>query len=159
MCNVCVYQCICTLVQPDASSASRVDFEVPGTPVKNKVVRTSPPTPHPSATRSSLPPLAKALEDAEREEEDLLVKQPSTEPKKRSVEDDRPKPKPKAVTQSVDVAPPTKAPNTSPPRQQKKAKKPKPTVDLGKTCCTICTVYMHLVAGSVQLHVYYNAYD
>lgn len=145
---------VCHIVQPDVSSASRVDFEVPVTPVKNKVVRTNPPTPHPSATRPSLSPLAKALEDAEKEEEDLFVKQPSAEPKKRSVGDDRPKPKLKVATQSVDVVPPTKTASSSSPRQQKKAKKPKPAVDLGKACCAICCTMQYLVAGSVQLHVY-----
>lgn len=121
---MCLY-----IVQPDPLPASRVDFEVPVTPVKNKVVRTNPPTPHPSAVRASLSPLAKALEDTEEDGEDLFTKQPSTEPKKISL--DRPKPKPKAVTQPSVVSPPTKTANTSSPRSQKKTKKTKQTVDLG----------------------------
>lgn len=142
--------CMLYIAQPDVSSASRVDFEVPVTPVKNKVVRTNPPTPHPSATR---PSMAKALA-LEEEEDDLFAKQLSAEPKKRSAEDDRPKPKPK-TTHSVDVAPPTKTASSSSPRQQKK-KKPKQPVDLGKPFDVQCTWWWQEVSNYIVCYIAYN---
>lgn len=142
--------CMLYIAQPDVSSASRVDFEVPVTPVKNKVVRTNPPTPHPSATR---PSMAKALA-LEEEEDDLFAKQLSAEPKKRSAEDDRPKPKPK-TTHSVDVAPPTKTASSSSPRQQKK-KKPKQPVDLGKLFDVPCTWWWQEVSNYIVCYIAYN---
>lgn len=133
------------LIQTDTPSTSRVDFEFTDTPVKsNKGPRTNPPTPHPSAQRTSIPPLARALMDDEMSDEGEIEDEvPKIKSKKTGREEQQPKIKPKAMMSPpvTDDVQPTKTATTSGSSTRssgpKKTKKPKPTTNQGIYTCTM----------------------
>ena len=123
-------------MQVDPSVPNRVDFELSATPAKTgKPSRANPPTPHPSAQRSSLAPRLLVKTQEEAEEEGVPTREPRVDPQRKSEE--QPKPKPVAAA----LATPTKA-STGFPRGPKKAKKTRPAVEPGEYTCTLYIVYM-----------------